>query len=196
MLEAAVLKMPRAAPRSAAGNVFFFSFSFFFVCCSLFLGECFSCPVRRSGTLLNRKQTSGERALVSCLLALHQVHCDPGVVLSRTFLYCCFRVGRHAVVVLCWRLVTARDGQKQTLLPKQTSTFWKAALLRLIWRPAVAKTFSWRKVRGKFGKWVTQPRMTFQYQSDKSLVASSFSLARHDFRLEEKQVFRMMCLKH
>lgn len=39
--------------------------------------------------------------------------------------------------------------------------------------------------------------MTFQYQSDKSLVASSFSWSRHDFRLEEQQqVFCMMWLKH
>lgn len=38
MLEAALLKMPRAAQRSAAGNVFFCSSSsFFFVCCSLLL---------------------------------------------------------------------------------------------------------------------------------------------------------------
>lgn len=133
MLEAAVLKMPRAAPRSAAGNVFFSSFSFFFVCCSLFLGECFSCPVRRSGTLLNRKQTSGERALVSCLLALHQVHCDPGVVLSRTFLYCCFRVGRHAVVVTLLGdsspLVTVKN---KHICPNRRRHFERLLLLRII----------------------------------------------------------------
>lgn len=50
--KAILFKMPRAARRSAAGNVFFSSFSFF-ACCSVFLGECL-CPVRRSRTLLTR----------------------------------------------------------------------------------------------------------------------------------------------
>lgn len=63
MFKAVLLKMPRAARRSAAGNVFFSIF--FFMCCSVFLGKCLY-SVRRSRTLLKRNHSRGESSVASC----------------------------------------------------------------------------------------------------------------------------------